>query len=131
MPQFSEVLLNSFIDGLQDGFGNFDLGPGYPVTRTRTSSADLSAGAFVSAAPGTGKKVVITDLLVSAAVDMTLTFTEETTDTVIYKLFLSANTVVQVTLRSSDVLPTAGKRLKATASVAGNVFISCHQTDGV
>jgi hypothetical protein len=87
-------------------------------------SADQSASAAaVTAAPTSGQKLVIDDLLVSADTDMTVTFTEETTGYVVIKAYLAANVPWQLTTRAKLKLETADKKLMLQTSVAGNVSV--------
>ena len=92
---------------------------GEPVT-----SADLTAAAVaVTDAPAAGQKLVITDILASAAVDVRLTFTEETNGMVMAYVRLAAGSTQQVTLRSKRKLTTAAKKLMCQADAAGAVEI--------
>jgi hypothetical protein len=58
---------------------------------------------------------------------MSFTLQEETSATVLAKVFLPANGSAQVTLRDGLRVPTADKRLYGKASVAGNVAITVCQ----
>jgi len=89
-----------------------------------TSADQHSAAAAVTDAPTSGKKLVITDLLVSVDTDMTVTFTEETTGKVVKKLYMAAKSVVQLTERGKIKLSTADKKLKVQTSVAGNIAVT-------
>lgn len=100
-----------------------DSGPSWTVLRKNTTSADATGGVDLTTAPTSTEKIVIDDLIVSVDTDMNISFTEETTGTEILKLYLSANVPPQLTLRNGIKLDTADKKLKATASVAGNIAI--------
>ncbi len=105
-----------------------DVGPGWAsswgVGGEPVTSADLTAAAVaVTDAPAAGQKLVITDILASAAVDVRLTFTEETSGTVMAYVRLAAGSTQQVTLRSKRKLTTAAKKLMCQADAAGAVEI--------
>lgn len=88
------------------------------------SSADQSGSAAnVTDAPTSGQKLVITDLVVSAAAAMVVTFTEETSGTIIFKVCLAANSTVVISPRSKIKLATADKKLKAQASASGTLTV--------
>lgn len=93
------------------------------VTNAPVQSADMTSIADVTAAPTSGQKLVITDVLVSTDTSMKLTFTEETSGTVMFSMYVSAYGPAQVTFRGKRKLATADKKLRCTASVAGNVSI--------
>src|SRR4051812_28783851 len=62
------------------------------------ASADAhSAAVAVTDAPTSGQKLVITDIVVSVDTAMSVTFTEETSGTVIAKFYMAANGVAQIT----------------------------------
>ena len=107
----------------------YDSGPSWPtllgIAGARFTSADQSATpAAVHTAPGAGLKAVITDLIVSVGTAMTVTFTEETAGTVLFTLYIAANSVVQITPRAKLKLSTAVKRLMVQTSVAGNISVT-------
>ena len=93
------------------------------VTNAPVQSADMTSIADVTAAPTSGQKLVITDLIVSADTAMKLTFTEETSGTVMFAVYVPAGGVTQITPRGQRKLAAADKKLRCTASVAGNVSI--------
>jgi hypothetical protein len=100
-------------------------GVNWTVSDTTVASADASAGADLSAAPTAGLKIVIDDLLISVGAALTITVQEETTTTVIYKLYMAANTTVTFSPTNGRKLPSADKKIRIVASGAGNVFASC------
>lgn len=100
-----------------------DAGPSWTPAQLLTTSADMQTAVDVTAAPTTGLKIVADDLLVSADTDLTLTLEEETTGTDLAVLYLAARVPVQLTLRSGLRVPTAGKKLRAKTSAAGNVAL--------
>lgn len=89
-----------------------------------TSSADASAGIDVTAAPTVGQKIVVDDVLASSAAALTLTFSEETSGTVVFVLYMAAGSTTQVTPRGRLKLATADKKLRVTASGAGAISIA-------
>lgn len=106
-----------------------DAGAAWATVRGLTNSApftsaDQSAAvAAVTAAPTSGQKLVITDLIVSVDTDMTATFTVETTGHVVHKLYLPAKSVVNLCTRSPVKLGTADKKLMVQTSAAGNIAV--------
>lgn len=94
------------------------------VSSAPVTSADLSVSAAdVTGAPTSGETIVITDILVSADTAMRVTFTEETTGTVICYVRVAANGMAQITPRAKLILDTADKKLQAQSSASGNVEI--------
>ena len=93
---------------------------GEPVT-----SADMSAAAVaVIDAPDTGEKLVIDDLWLSTAEELSFTLTEETTGTVILgPLYMAANSTQQITPRGKLKLDTADSQLMCQTSAAGTVSV--------
>jgi hypothetical protein len=92
-------------------------------------SADQhSAAAPITNAPvatgANGAVLVVTDLIISVGTTMTLTFTEETTGTIILVVIMLASTTVVISPTGRIPLYTAGKRLFVEASVSGNVNIT-------
>jgi hypothetical protein len=107
----------------------YDSGPSWPqligIAGARFTSADASgAPAAVHSAPDTGLKAVITDLIVSVAAAMTVTFTEETAGTVLFTLYMGAGATIQLTPRGKLKLSTAAKRLMVQTSGAGNIAVT-------
>lgn len=104
----------------------YDAGPSWTsvfgVTGAPFASADAhSAAVAVTDAPTSGQKLVITDIVVSVDTAMSVTFTEETSGTVIAKFYMAANGVAQITTRSKRKLATVNKKLMVQTSVAGNI----------
>lgn len=73
--------------------------------------------------PTSGKKLVITDLLISVDTATRVRLTEETAGTVKVSLYMAANSSVQYTPRSKIKLGTADKRLLLTTTVSANVAV--------
>ena len=92
---------------------------------TFTSSDQHSAAAAVTDAPTSGQKLVIADIEVSVDTAMTVTFTEETSGTVVCKGYFSPNNgISQLTPRAKRKLATANKRLMLQTSMAGNIAVT-------
>lgn len=107
--------------------GTLDAGPAWTtvwgVSNAPVQSADMTAEADVTGTPVSGQKLVITDVLCSASTAMKLTFAEETSGLVMFSVYLAANSPVILSFRSKRKLNVANKKLRCTASVAGNVSI--------
>lgn len=106
-----------------------DAGPAWSssfgVSGARFTSANQSASAAnVTDAPASGKKLVITDVLISVDTAMRVDLKEETSGTVLASAYMAANTVVQITPRSKWKLATADKRLQVQTSASGNVAVT-------
>jgi hypothetical protein len=101
-----------------------DAGVSQTVTRTYTTSADMTTAAAITAAPTSGQKIVAMDILISTDTAMSFTIQEETSATVFAKLYLPANGSAQITLRGYLKAAVADKKLMGKASVAGNVAIT-------
>jgi hypothetical protein len=71
----------------------------------------------------TGQKIVVDDMLVSVDTDMSITFKEETSGTVLFgPWYCTAKSgPIQITLRGKKKLATANKKVMIRTSVAGNV----------
>lgn len=110
-------------------FATQDDGPAWAtsfgVSGARFTSADQSgAAAAVTDAPASGKKLVVTDIVVSADTAMRVNFTEETSGTLLLSLYLPANGSAQITPRGKLKLATAGKKLMVQTSAAGNIAVT-------
>ena len=106
-----------------------DAGPAQPVRfgvsgATFTSSDQSGSTAAVTDTPFPGTYLVVTDLEISTDTALALTFTEETSGTVVGKYYLPANCTVQITPRGRKQLVTPGKRLMVQASAAGNIAVT-------
>lgn len=101
-----------------------DAGPNWTVARTHTASADMSTTANVTAAPTSGEKLVITDIIVSVDTAMNVILEEETAGTDFMKFYMPANSTLQITPRSPLKLNTKDKKLNAKASVSGNIALT-------
>jgi hypothetical protein len=93
---------------------------GIAVAETMIDSADASAGVDAAPAPGSGLKTVVDRIAIGVGAALDITFTEETSGTVIYKLFMAENEYREVTV--SRKLPLPNKKLILTASGAGAVW---------
>lgn len=104
-----------------------DNGPAWTVVRTVTTSADMTTAAAISAAPTTGQRVVVDDLIISTDTAMTLTILEETSSDVFCVLYLAANSTVQLTPRDGFKANAINKKFFADASATGNLTVTCFQ----
>lgn len=99
------------------------LPPVSPV-HTVTNSADMSTAANVTGSPTAGQKLVIHDLVISVGTTMNVVLKEETSNTVIFgPYYMLANTSLVLSRNRLAKLATADKKLKATASVSGNITV--------
>jgi hypothetical protein len=104
-----------------------DDGPGWTsvfgVAGAAFVSADQSGSAVaVTDAPTGGQKLVITDITVSVgATAQTVSFTEETSGTLILRVYLPVNGTYTHHFRSKLKLATADKKLFIQTSASGNV----------
>lgn len=109
--------------------GTTDNGPGWNISHgvngaTFSSSSLTGSAQPVTDVPIGGQKIVLTDMAVSVDTAMKLTFSEETTGTSLFEMYLPANGFVQFTTRSWLKLTTANKRIQVKSSVNGNVSIT-------
>ena len=103
-----------------------DGGPKWASLHFVANSADMSgAGVAICAAPASGLKFVLTDLIISAGAALSVTLKEETGGAVLGgPYYLPANSVLQITVRSKGIkTTTAVDRILAVASGAGNVTV--------
>ncbi len=107
--------------------GMKDAGPAWTVTRTYTTSTDMTTAATISVAPTSSQYLYADDVIVSAAVAMEFTLQEETSATVLASVFIPTSGTVVITTRDAIKVPTADRRLFGKASVAGNVRVFCAQ----
>lgn len=112
------VVLKASADGALD---TRDAGPNWTIARAHTASADMQSTAALTAAPTTGQKLVITHIIVSVDTAMSVTFEEETSGTDFIKVYMAANTTLQLPMRSPLKLDTANKKLHGKASASGNI----------
>jgi hypothetical protein len=106
-----------------------DAGPSWTtvlgVSGARVTSADMSAAAVsVTDAPTSGQKICVDDIVVSTDTAMRVDFKEETSGTVFLSLYMAANSLAQITVRSKFKLATADKKLQAQTSASGNIAIT-------
>lgn len=95
-----------------------------------TSADQSGAVAAVTNAAAASKKLVITDLVVSVDSAMLVTFSEETSGTVMLApIYMGANTTVNIVTRGKLKLPTAVKKLMVRTSASGNITVSAGHYD--
>lgn len=110
-----------------DSAGNVatkDQGPAWTVTRTVTSSADMSTAAAISPTPGVGNLLVGDDFIISTDTAMSFTIQEETSGTVFAVIYLPANGTAVITTRDGLKTAVTNKKFFGKASVPGNVSIT-------
>jgi len=96
----------------------------YGVGGAAVVSSNITTPTAVTDAPEVGKRIVIDDIIVSSAIAMAISFEEETSGTIIFRVFLPADGTLQITPRGRVRLVTANKRVMARSDVAGNVAIT-------
>lgn len=102
-----------------------DAGPSWSSGKwTHTASADMSSTANLTDAPESGQYIVVDDIFFSTDTAMNFTFEIETAGTDNLKVYVAANTTLQLTPRAKWKLATADKKLNGIASAAGNVAIT-------
>lgn len=125
--------VKKFVQDLEAGdlsVKSYDDGPAWTSSYTYTASADLSTATAITAAPTSGQYLVIDDVVCSSDAAINIEFEEETSGTVVLKVFMAANSTVQITPRGKIKLPTADKKLYGDASGAGNVAITvCYHSE--
>lgn len=95
------------------------------VGGARFTSADQSGGvASITDAPTTGKKIVVTDLIISTAAAMRVDFKEETSGTVKFSVYMAANDTKTIQTNGKLKLDTVDKKLQIQTSAAGNISIT-------
>jgi len=97
----------------------------YGVAGVCFTSADAQTAVAVTDAPPDGFYLVIDDIIGGTDTDMSLSFIEETSTTLILKVFLAAKSSFQITPRGKIKLPVAAKKLLVDASAAGNISVTC------
>lgn len=114
----------------QSAIPTSDNGPAWTPAYLHTASADVTGIVDVTAAPTSGQKIVIDDIVVSVGAAMTLTFEDETAGTDLLVLYMAANSTVQVTPRGRIKLPVADKKLRMDSSAAGAVAVTvCYHSE--
>ncbi len=101
-----------------------DSGPSWPVLQTQVTSADATAGVDILPAPAAGNTAIIDDLVISAAVEMTVTVQMATSGNDLLRLYLPATAAIQVTLRNGLRADNDAEAVEIVASVAGNVAVT-------
>lgn len=83
-------------------------------------TADASLGVPVTDAPTGGQHIVVDEIIISTGTpNLTVDFIEETTNTILFHLFLTNNGAINPIGNDRVKLPTADKRLFMKASAAG------------
>lgn len=102
-----------------------DLGSGWTVSRKYTTSSDATGTVAITDAPASGQKIVADDILISVDTAMSVSVQEETSNTVFAKVYMAANSTVQLTLRDGIKAAVADKKLYIDTSAAGNIAVTC------
>ena len=95
------------------------------VSSATVTSADASTPVAVTDAPDSGEKIVILDIIASSDAAVWLEFEEETTETILFKVYMAADSTVQITPRGKVKLATADKQLMVDAEGAANIAVTC------
>ena len=101
-----------------------DAGASWLQSYTTTTSADMTGAADLTSAPTSGQRIVIDDVLLSSDTALYIDLLEETSGTLIARVYLPAGGTAQFTPRGKLKLPSANKKLRGDASLAGNVAIT-------
>ena len=120
----SLATLPALVAGSANIGGTTDMGAGWTSSRQTTTSADMTGAADLTPAPSAGQKIVIDDIIASSDTALYIDFLEETSGTLIHRLYLPAGGSAQITTRGKLKLDTADKKLRGDASVAGNVAVT-------
>lgn len=95
------------------------------VSGAQVTSATPATPFAVTGAPPSQHAIAVLDLIVSADAAMRVDFYEEDTPgTIFLSVYVAAADTKQITTRGDWFLPTAGKRLYAVGSAAGNVYVA-------
>lgn len=131
MPSSAEIYLEriwqqlaAWQAGSTYGAAPKDGGPSQSLTRTFTTSANMTTAAALTAAPTSGQKIVLMDFIISVDTAMTFDLEMETSANVLAKLYLPANGTMQVTLRGFLKGDAADKKIYGKASASGNVSVT-------
>jgi hypothetical protein len=117
------------VSAFAGAFQPVSVGVGLPFPQAFLSSDASGAPQPVTNPPVTvgagvnGAVLVILGLVVSVDTTMVVTFTEETSGTVVAEVILAANTTVQLGRRT---LYTPGKRLMVQTSAPGNIAVTAN-----
>jgi hypothetical protein len=107
-----------------------DAGPSWTSAYLHVASANATGGVDLTAAPTSGQKIVVDDVIVSVDTAMKVTLEEETSGTDVIVLYLPVNGSAQVTPRGRIKLPTADKKLRLLTSIAGNIDVTvCYHSE--
>lgn len=124
IPVSGSVTVGALPAGTNSIGGTKDNGSFWTVVRTVTTSADMTTAAALTAAPTSGQKIVVDDLIISTDTAMVLTIQEETSGDVFCVLYLAASSTVQLTPRDGFKANAVNKKFFGDASVAGNLTVT-------
>jgi hypothetical protein len=120
-PFIEHVVVDSIGGGTTAIGTTKDGGPSQTITRTYTASADLTTAAAITAAPTSGQKIVLMDVLISVSVATVVTLEMETSANVLAGFHMPANSTLQITPRGWIKGDAADKKIFAKSTVAGAV----------
>lgn len=95
------------------------------VSSATVTSADASTPVAITDVPTTGQKIVVLDIIASSDAAVWLEFEEETSATILFKVYMAADSTVQITPRGKVKLATANKKLMVDAEGAANIAVTC------
>lgn len=123
--QATQITAEQAIQALLGGTGGLkDNGPLWTVTRTVTTSSDMSTAAAISPAPTSGQKLIGDDFIVSTDTAMSFTIQEETSEDIFAVIYLPDNGTAVITTRDGLKTNAIDKKFFGKASVPGNVSIT-------
>lgn len=133
MVPLTDVGSNLYAPATSDAGANWTTSRGVSGKAVLSTDASASTGLLVTDAPTTGRYIVVSDLFISAASTLSLTFYQQTTttstsygssETVIGPIYMAAGGTMQITPRSKLwKMPAATKKLVVVASTNGTVMI--------
>jgi hypothetical protein len=91
---------------------------------TYTTSADMTSAADITVAPPAGQSIFIDTVMIASDTQITFSFLEETSGTVISAMILFPNYTFLINPDSDWSVPTPGKKLQGKSSGSGNVYIT-------
>lgn len=95
------------------------------VTSAVVTSADATTPVAVTGAPTSGQRIQVWDVIVSTDTEMWVELECETTAVILFKVYMAANSTIQITPRGACVLASADKKLMIDTESAGNVAVTC------
>jgi hypothetical protein len=126
-PDSVEIFMAAMRKLFEEGIN--DNGPAWTPTRTYTAISTATT-TDITVAPTSGQKIVLDDCLISCDAACAVSIVEETSGTVLAKVFVPAPGTVQITLRDAIKAAVADKKLRAITSEAVNTSITaCYHSE--